>query len=132
MCANFKPLTYSQLQALNLPPIPFEYLDEVYPAYTTPLLFKSELGLEWRDVMFGLVPKWATDLSSAKKPTMRVVKPYYSVQAFLKPRLSVTLVLSLSLSSMKLNTLMGNHNVGVYVVKMDKHFSLQQFMKFVD
>ena len=42
MCANFKPLTYSQLQALNLPPIPFEYLDEVYPAYTTPLLFKSE------------------------------------------------------------------------------------------
>ena len=67
MCANFKPLTYSQLQALNLPPIPFEYLDEVYPAYTTPLLFKSELGLEWRDVMFGLVPKWATDLSSAKK-----------------------------------------------------------------
>jgi hypothetical protein len=31
MCANFKPLTYSQLQALNLPPIPFEYLDEVYP-----------------------------------------------------------------------------------------------------
>ena len=55
MCANFKPLTYSQLQALNLPPIPFEYLDEVYPAYTTPLLFKSELGLEWRDVMFGLV-----------------------------------------------------------------------------
>ena len=67
-----------------------------------------------------------------KKPTMRVVKPYYSVQAFLKPRLSVTLVLSLPLSAMKLNTLMGNHNVGVYVVKMDKHFSLQQFMKFVD
>ncbi|WP_130802674.1 SOS response-associated peptidase family protein [Acinetobacter ihumii] len=67
MCANFKPLTVEQCQALNLPPILFEYVDEVYPAYKLPLLFNSEQGLQWREVMFGLVPKWATDLSTAKK-----------------------------------------------------------------
>lgn len=67
MCANFKPLTPQQRQDLNLPDIPFEYEDEVYPGYHLPLLFKSEQGLEWRKVMFGLVPKWAEDKSIAHK-----------------------------------------------------------------
>lgn len=67
MCANFKPLTLSQLQQLGLPQIPFEYLEEVYPSYKTPLLFKSEHGLEWREVLFGLVPKWAEDASASKR-----------------------------------------------------------------
>jgi len=61
MCANFKPLTLAQLQQLQLPVVGFSYAEEVYPAGTMPLLFKSPQGLEWREVMFGLVPKWAED-----------------------------------------------------------------------
>lgn len=67
MCANFKPLTLKQLQDLKLPDIPFEYPGEVYPGYDLPLLFKSPQGLEWRKVMFGLVPKWAEDKTIASK-----------------------------------------------------------------
>jgi len=67
MCANFKPLTLKQLRDLNLPDIPFEYPEEVYPNYELPLLFKSEQGLEWRKVHFGLIPKWAEDKSIALK-----------------------------------------------------------------
>ncbi|MGE8560845.1 MAG: SOS response-associated peptidase [Acinetobacter sp.] len=67
MCANFKPLTLKQVQDLNLPEIPFEYPEEVYPGYDLPLLFKSQKGLEWRKVIFGLVPKWAEDKTIAHK-----------------------------------------------------------------
>ncbi len=67
MCANFKPLTRAQQRELNLPDIPFEYLDEVYPNYALPLLFKSAQGLEWREVNFGLIPKWAEDKTIATR-----------------------------------------------------------------
>ena len=68
MCANFKPITLAQLKSQNLPDIPFEYPEEVYPNYDLPLLFKSEeKGLEWRKVGFGMVPKWAEDKSIALK-----------------------------------------------------------------
>ena len=67
MCANFKPLTLQQLSCLNFPRIPFEYSEEVYPGYELPLLFQSSRGLEWRKVMFGLVPKWAQDTTIATK-----------------------------------------------------------------
>lgn len=67
MCANFKPLTLAQLEALGLTEIPFEYSDEVYPNYEMPLLFRSQQGLEWRKVRFGMIPKWADDLSIALK-----------------------------------------------------------------
>jgi putative SOS response-associated peptidase YedK len=67
MCANFKPLTLLQVQQLGLPNIPFEYVEEVYPNYALPLLFKSDLGLEWRSVNFGLIPKWAEDKSIGTK-----------------------------------------------------------------
>ncbi|MBO3656561.1 SOS response-associated peptidase family protein [Acinetobacter haemolyticus] len=66
MCANYKPLTLEQAKQLELPLIPFEYVDEVYPSYKTPLLFQSEQSLEWRDVLFGLVPKWSEDTNIAK------------------------------------------------------------------
>lgn len=66
MCANFKPLTFAQLQQLQLPVVGFSYAEEVYPAGTMPLLFKSSQGFEWREVMFGLVPKWAEDTNIAK------------------------------------------------------------------
>lgn len=67
MCANFKPLNLKQLRDLNLPDIPFDYPDEVYPNYELPLLFKSAQGLEWRKVRFGMIPKWAEDKSIALK-----------------------------------------------------------------
>ena len=67
MCANYKPLTLAKLQQLELPLVPFNYLDEIYPSYKTPLLFKSEHGLEWREVLFGLVPKWAEDSNVSKR-----------------------------------------------------------------
>ncbi|MBI1452754.1 MULTISPECIES: SOS response-associated peptidase family protein [Acinetobacter] len=67
MCANFKPLTLGQLKILQLPDIPFDYVEEVYPNYQLPLLFASKLGLEWRQVGFGMVPKWAEDKSIALK-----------------------------------------------------------------
>ncbi len=67
MCANFKPLTLGQLKTLQLPDIPFDYVEEVYPNYQLPLLFASKLGLEWRQVGFGMVPKWAEDKSIALK-----------------------------------------------------------------
>lgn len=66
MCANYKPLTAAQAKQLELPLIPFEYVEEVYPSYSTPLLFKSEQGLEWREVLFGLVPKWSEDTNISK------------------------------------------------------------------
>ena len=67
MCANFKPLTLQQLRQLGLPKIDFDYVDEVYPNYATPLLFQAEQELQWRSVNFGLVPKWAEDKSIATK-----------------------------------------------------------------
>jgi len=66
MCANYKPLTIEQSKQLELPLIPFEYTEEVYPSYKAPLLFKSDHGLEWREVLFGLVPKWSEDINISK------------------------------------------------------------------
>lgn len=66
MCANYKPLTIEQSKQLELPLILFEYAEEVYPSYKTPLLFKSDHGLEWREVLFGLVPKWSEDINISK------------------------------------------------------------------
>ena len=66
MCANYKPLTIEQSKQLELPLIPFEYAEEGYPSYKTPLLFKSDHGLEWREVLFGLVPKWSEDINISK------------------------------------------------------------------
>lgn len=66
MCANYKPATLQQIHYLGLPKIPFEYQEEVYPSFQTPLLFKSDTGLEWRLVNFGLIPKWAENRDIAK------------------------------------------------------------------
>lgn len=66
MCANFKAITHQQALQLGLPNIVFEYDDEIFPSFQTPLLFKSQKGLEWRSVNFGLVPKWSEDMEIAK------------------------------------------------------------------
>ena len=66
MCANFKPISLLQVQQLGLLAIPFLYEEEIFPSFQTPLLFKSDQGMEWRLVNFGLVPKWAEDKDAAK------------------------------------------------------------------
>ncbi|WP_296283231.1 SOS response-associated peptidase [uncultured Acinetobacter sp.] len=66
MCANFKPISSNQVMQLGLPMISFAYEDEIFPSFQTPLLFRSNQGLEWRLVNFGLVPKWAEDKEVAK------------------------------------------------------------------
>lgn len=66
MCANFKPISSNQVMKLGLPMISFAYEDEIFPSFQTPLLFRSNQGLEWRLVNFGLVPKWAEDKEVAK------------------------------------------------------------------
>lgn len=66
MCANYKPISINQVEQLGLPLIPFAYEEEIFPSLQTPLLFRSNRGLEWRLVNFGLVPKWAEDKEVAK------------------------------------------------------------------
>ncbi|WP_010116167.1 SOS response-associated peptidase [Acinetobacter sp. P8-3-8] len=66
MCANYKPISVNQVEQLGLPLIPFAYEEEIFPSFQTPLLFRSNQGLEWRLVNFGLVPKWAEDKEVAK------------------------------------------------------------------
>ena len=75
MCANFKPITIEQIRALDLPEMRLDFDSEIYPNYESPLLFKSEQGLEWRSVNFGLIPKWATKLMS-NLPTTLEMKHY--------------------------------------------------------
>lgn len=68
MCANFKPITAEQCAELSLPKIDFAYDVDIYPcASGTPLLFQApDQSWQWRQVMFGLVPKWAEDLKIAR------------------------------------------------------------------
>lgn len=63
MCANYEPIRRSQILQLNLLEPTFEYKHDVYPSYDCPLLFApNHEQYEWREVKFGLVPKWAKDL----------------------------------------------------------------------
>lgn len=66
MCANFKPITATQVKQLGLPAIPFTYQPEVFPSLEMPLLFNAQKSLEWRLVNFGLIPKWAEDKEAGK------------------------------------------------------------------
>ena len=61
MCANFKSISPQQSAQLALPFPEFDYPEQVYPGYDCPIIFKSAKSLEWRKVVFGMVPKWARD-----------------------------------------------------------------------
>lgn len=114
MCANFKPLTLEQLHNLGLPEIPFEYPEEVYPNYATPLLFHSAQGLEWRSVNFGLIPKWAEDKTigtktyNARNETLLCKSPL-----LLRPLPNVILASFRYRNFMSPNILTINRSVGV-------------------
>ncbi|WP_026470510.1 SOS response-associated peptidase [Alkanindiges illinoisensis] len=61
MCANFKPLRPELSPILDLFPPTFDYKSEVYPGYNSPILVKHKNHMEWREAIFGLIPKWAED-----------------------------------------------------------------------
>lgn len=93
MCAVFETLTISQVEQLNLPLVHLKHHVEIYPTQHMPLLFKSSKGLEWRMVMFGLVPKWskskeiANNTYNARNETLHV-KPGFK-DAFAKCKFGV-------------------------------------------
>lgn len=62
MCANYEPINKSQAIQLGLFEPTFEYKADIYPGYDCPLIFSTGDAIEWREVKFGLVPKWAKDL----------------------------------------------------------------------
>lgn len=70
MCANFKPISLLQVQQLGLPTIPFLYEEEIFPSFQTPLLFKSDQGMEWR-LVAGFLEKGnhATAIDASKLST---------------------------------------------------------------
>lgn len=62
ICANYEPIKKSQAIQLELFKPTFEYKADIYPGYDCPLIFSTGDAIEWREVKFGLVPKWAKDL----------------------------------------------------------------------
>lgn len=62
MCANYEPIKRSQAIQLGLFEPTFDYKADIYPDYDCPLIFSTGDTIEWREVKFGLVPKWAKDL----------------------------------------------------------------------
>ncbi|MFW1952085.1 SOS response-associated peptidase family protein [Acinetobacter beijerinckii] len=67
MCANYEPIRRSQVLQLKLLEPSFDYSADIYPGYDCPLLFAPEEQLEWRQVKFGMVPRWAKDLKICRK-----------------------------------------------------------------
>lgn len=68
MCANFKPMPKTQaaqlgLQQLGLFEPAFDYAEDLYPGHLAPLIFANPKTrqAEWREVTFGMVPKWSDD-----------------------------------------------------------------------
>lgn len=61
MCANFKPLRPELSPILDLFPPTFDYKNEIYPGYSSPVLVNHKNHMEWREAIFGLIPKWTED-----------------------------------------------------------------------
>ena len=67
MCANLQFITLAQAKLLTSQQLRFDFKDDVYPTYDTPLLFaiQNDLEPQCRQVRFGLIPKWSdsTDIT---------------------------------------------------------------------
>lgn len=67
MRTNFQPITLGQARLFTSNQLSFDFKDDIYPNFDTPLLFATEqdLELQWRQVRFGMIPKWAdsTDIT---------------------------------------------------------------------
>lgn len=70
MCANYYAMLRSHASLFGLPEPTFDYREEIYPGYSAPLIFKNNLHptkhWEWREAVFGLVPKWSKDIKVSK------------------------------------------------------------------
>ncbi len=68
MCANFQPITHEQAKLFTSQQLCFDFKDDIYPNYDTPLLFatQNDIELQWRQVRFGLIPKWANSTDITK------------------------------------------------------------------
>lgn len=62
MCANYEPISRDRVQLLDLLEPTFQYKQDIFPGGDCPLIFSNQGQVEWREVKFGLVPKWAKDL----------------------------------------------------------------------
>lgn len=62
MCANYEPISRDRAHLLDLLEPTFQYQNDIYPGGDCPLIFSNQGHVEWREVKFGLVPKWAKDL----------------------------------------------------------------------
>lgn len=57
MCANFQPITLSQAPLFTSSQLSFDFKDDIYLNYDTPLLFAraEDLEQQWRQGRFGLI-----------------------------------------------------------------------------
>ncbi|GLR28822.1 Putative SOS response-associated peptidase YedK [Psychrobacter pacificensis] len=65
MCANFQPISLNQAKLFTSYQLDFDFKEDVYPNYDTPLLFANadDEQMQWRQARFGMVPKWADSLN---------------------------------------------------------------------
>lgn len=69
MCANFLAMQAAHAALFGMPIPTFDYKAEIYPHYNAPLIFKNVINnnsWEWREAVFGLIPKWSLDSKIAK------------------------------------------------------------------
>lgn len=66
MCANYEPIFKNRAQLLDLSEPTFDYKNEIYPAYNSPIIIAKNESIEWRSARFGLVPNWADTLDKVK------------------------------------------------------------------
>lgn len=65
MCANFQPISATQVPLFTNQQLSFAVKQDIYSGYEALLLFANLLSntrgdpAEWHSAMFGMVPKWA-------------------------------------------------------------------------
>jgi putative SOS response-associated peptidase YedK len=69
MCANYLAMLAAHAELFGMPIPTFAYQAQIYPNYAAPLIFKNTTNnnaWEWREAVFGLIPKWSKDKKIAK------------------------------------------------------------------
>jgi putative SOS response-associated peptidase YedK len=62
MCANYELISRDRILHLDLLESTFQYKTDIHLSGNCPLIFSNQGQVEWREVKFGLVPKWTKDL----------------------------------------------------------------------
>jgi len=66
MCANYEPIAKNRIHLLDLFEPTFDYKADIFPNYSSPLLFAKAGNIEWRLARFGLVAPWVKDIKQVK------------------------------------------------------------------